>query len=63
MLGFAFSLIAICVFLWLATLLGFVRATPPLEWLMAGAIVGGTSSVIVLPTVAKGSVPARVARL
>jgi cell volume regulation protein A len=62
-LGFAFSLIAICVFLWLAMTLGFVGATPPLEWLMAGAIVGGTSSVIVMPTVAKGSVPARVARL
>jgi cell volume regulation protein A len=62
-LGFAFSLMAICVFLWLATALGFIRATPPLLWLMAGAIVGGTSSVIVMPTVAKGSVPARIARL
>jgi potassium/hydrogen antiporter len=63
LLGFAFSLMAICVFLWLATALGFVRATPPLLWLMAGAIVGGTSSVIIMPTVAKGSVPARVARI
>ena len=63
LLGFAFSLLAICVLLWLATALGFVRPMPPLLWLMAGAIVGGTSSVIVMPTVAKGSIPARVARI
>lgn len=62
-LGFAFSLMAICIFFWLATALGFVRAAPPLLWLMAGAIVGGTSSVIIMPTVAKGSVPAPVARM
>jgi cell volume regulation protein A len=62
-LGFAFSLMAICIFFWLATALGLVRATPPLLWLMAGAIVGGTSSVIIMPTVAKGSIFAQVARM
>jgi cell volume regulation protein A len=61
--GFAFSVVAIFVFLWLATLSGFVREVPALLWLMTGAIVGGTSSVIVMPTVSKGSVPARVARV
>ena len=61
--GFAFSVVAICFFFWLATLAGLVRPVPPLLWLMTGAIVGGTSSVIVMPTVSKGSVPARVARL
>ena len=60
--GFAFSVVAICVFFWLMTLAGLVRPVPPLFWLMAGAIVGGTSSVIVMPTGSKGSVPARVAR-
>ena len=61
--GFTFSLIAIGVFFWLATRAGLVREVPPLLWLMTGAIVGGTSSVIVMPTVSKGSVPARVARV
>jgi potassium/hydrogen antiporter len=56
-------MMAICIFFWLATALGFVRAVPPMLWLMAGAIVGGTSSVIIMPTVAKGSVPAPVARM
>jgi potassium/hydrogen antiporter len=44
-LGFAFSVMAICVFLWLATELGLVRRMPPVLWLMAGAIVGGTASI------------------
>jgi len=35
----------------------------PMTWLLVGAIVGGTSSVIIIPTVAKGSVPAGVASL
>ena len=62
-LGFAFSVVAVCVFLWLATELGFVRPVSPVLWLMAGAIVGGTSSIIIMPTVAKGTVPGRVARV
>jgi cell volume regulation protein A len=62
-LGFAFSLMAICIFFWLATALGLVRAIPPPLWLMAGAIVGGTSSVIIMPTVAKGAIFAQVARM
>src|SRR5271156_4832275 len=44
LLGFVFSVIAIYGFFWLATALGYVRPTPPLEWVMVGAIVGGTSS-------------------
>ena len=62
-LGFAFSVVAVCVFIWLATELGFVRPVSPVLWLMAGAIVGGTSSIIIMPTVAKGTVPGRVARV
>ena len=59
--GFAFSVVAIVVFFWLATRAGLVPPVPPLLWLMAGAIVGGTSSVIVMPTGSRRSVPARVA--
>lgn len=61
--GFVFSLIAIFGFLWLSTKLGYVRPSPPLAWVMAGAIVAGTSSVIIMPTMAMAQVPSRVARM
>jgi cell volume regulation protein A len=61
--GFVFSLIAICGFFWLSTKLGYVRPSPPLAWVMVGAIVGGTSSVIIMPTMAMARVPSRVARM
>jgi cell volume regulation protein A len=63
LLGFVFSVLAICGFFWLATALGYVRPTPPLEWVMVGAIVGGTSSVIIMPTMAMARVPSRIARI
>jgi Na+:H+ antiporter len=61
--GFLFSLIAICGFFWLFTKLGYVRPSPPLAWVMVGAIVGGTSSVVIVPTMAMAQVPSRVARM
>jgi len=61
--GFIFSLIAICGFLWLFTKSGYVRPSPPLAWVMAGAIVAGTSSVIIMPTMAMARVPSRIARM
>jgi cell volume regulation protein A len=61
--GFVFSLIAICGFFWVSTALGYVRSAPPLAWVMVGAIVGGTSSVIIMPTMAMARVPSRVARM
>ncbi len=61
--GFVFSLIAICGFCWLATELGYVRPSPPLVWVIVGAIVAGTSSVIIMPTMAMAQVPSRVARM
>jgi cell volume regulation protein A len=61
--GFVFSVIAICGFFWLSTKLGYVRPSPPLAWVMVGAIVGGTSSVIIMPTMAMARVPSRVARI
>jgi cell volume regulation protein A len=61
--GFLFSLIATCGFFWLSTKLGYVRPSPPLAWAMVGAIVGGTSSVVIMPTMAMARVPSRVARL
>jgi cell volume regulation protein A len=61
--GFLFSLIATCGFFWLSTNLGYVHPSPPLAWVMVGAIVGGTSSVVIMPTMAMARVPSRVARL
>lgn len=61
--GFVFSLIATCGFLWLFTKLGYVRPAPPLAWVMVGAIVAGTSSVIIMPTMAMARVPGRIARI
>jgi cell volume regulation protein A len=63
LLGFAFSVLAISLFFWIATGLGWVRVASPLTWILVGAILGGTSSVIIIPTVAKGSVPAGVASM
>jgi cell volume regulation protein A len=61
--GFVFSLIGVCGFFWLSTKLGYVRPAPPLAWVMVGAIVAGTSSVIIMPTMALARVPSRVARI
>jgi cell volume regulation protein A len=61
--GFVLSLSAICGFFWLATELGYVRPSPPLAWVMVGAIVAGTSSEIIMPTMAMARVPSRVARI
>jgi cell volume regulation protein A len=61
--GFVFSVLAICGFFWLSTALGYVRPSPPLVWVLVGAIVGGTSSVIIMPTMAMARVPSRIARM
>lgn len=61
--GFVFSLVAVCGFLWLATRLGYVRPSPPLAWLMVGAIVACTSSAVIMPTMAMARVPSRIARM
>ena len=61
--GFLFSVAAVCLWLWLVTAMGFVKPASLLTWLIAGTIVGGTSSLIIMPTTAAGKVNPRVARL
>ncbi len=63
LVGYVLSVVAVCAFMWIATALGFIRPGPPLIWLMIGAIVGGTSSVIIMPTMALGRAPAAMARM
>jgi len=59
--GFLFSMLAMYAFFWLMTALGVVRPAPPVVWVMIAAIVGGSSSIIIMPTMAMGQVPDRIA--
>jgi cell volume regulation protein A len=61
--GFVFSLAAIYGYFWTLTELEFVKPAPPLFWILAGAIVGGSSSLILMPTLAGAKVEPRIARL
>src|SRR5215468_4230928 len=61
--GFVVSIASVCVWLWLMTAMGFLKPAPFLAWLAAGTIVGGTSSLIIMPTTGAGKVHARTARL
>ncbi len=63
LVAYVFSVAAVCVFLWIATAWGHVRPGSPLLWLMIGVIVGGTSSDIIMPTMALGRAPAAMARI
>ena len=61
--GFLFSVASIYAYFGLVTELGFVRPLSPLVWLTAGAIVGGNSALILMPTLAGAGVEPRVSRL
>lgn len=59
--GFILSVFAVCLFFWLATALSLVRPAPLIAWVMVGAIVGGTSSIVITPTLTLCKVPSRTA--
>jgi potassium/hydrogen antiporter len=61
--GYVFSIAGVFAFLWLVTTLGYVSPASPLIWLMIGAIAGGTSSVIIMPTMALCNAPSVIARM
>ncbi len=61
--GFVFSVLAVVFFFFCATRLGLIRPTGLLTWILCGAIVGGASSDVIMPTLSGGGVAARVARL
>jgi len=63
LLGFLFSVASIYGYFWLITDLEYVRPISPLIWLTAGAIVGGNSALILMPTLAGANTDARISRL
>ena len=52
--GFVLSVASVWLWLWLVTAMGLLRPAPFLAWLIAGTIVGGTSSLIIMPTMGGG---------
>ena len=61
--GFLFSVGSVYCYFWVLTRLEFVKPVSPLSWLIAGAIVGGSSALVVMPTLAGAKVDSRVSRL
>ena len=61
--GFLLTLVAFCLFAYIATNLGIIKPVSLATWIMAGAILGGTSSLVIIPTMAGGNVAKKVARL
>lgn len=62
-LGFLLTLVAFCLFAYIATHFGIIKPVSVATWIMIGAILGGTSSLVIIPTMAGGSVAKKVARL
>lgn len=61
--GFVFSVILTCIFFYCMIHLGVFRPAPLSLMILIGCIVGGTSSVIIIPTMASRLVDRRVAKL
>ncbi|HET6421608.1 MAG TPA: cation:proton antiporter [Geobacteraceae bacterium] len=61
--GFFFSVFATCLYALVLIEFNIMRPAPLEILIMGGAIIGGTSSMVVIPTMAGGMVDQRVARL
>lgn len=61
--GFLFVIIGACLFFLVTTKLGLTKSTNVMVWVMIGAIMGGTSSLVVIPAMSSATVDSRVARL
>ena len=61
-LGFMFSVAAICAFFWVGIQAGWILPSKPLYWALVGGILGGSSALIVMPTVSGGKVDSKIAR-
>ena len=56
LLGYLFAVTAIVGFLAMLSELGWVRSASPLAWVLVGAIVGGSSSLLIIPVTSAGNV-------
>ena len=63
LVGFLFVILGTCLFFWAAISLGVLRSSGVMHWIMVGAIMGGTSSLVVIPAMSGKSVDPRIARL
>lgn len=54
--GFFFSMFATYLFLWAGAEMGWLKPHSPMIRLLVGSIVGGTSALIIMPTMSKASV-------
>ncbi len=61
--SFSLAVLATCFYALLLMILGIISPNPLETWILAGAIIGGTSSLVIIPTMAGGKVDERVARL
>lgn len=61
--SFVFVLIGSCLFFLITSTLGLTKSTNFLNWVMIGAIMGGTSSLVVIPVMSNVTVDSRIARL
>jgi len=61
--GFLFSVLAVVCFFFGATYFGIIKPASLSGWILCGAIVGGASSLIIMPTMSGGRVDKRVSRL
>jgi len=63
LIGFFFAIFATCLYALVLIEYGIIRPGPLEIFIMIGAIIGGTSSLVIIPTMAGGDVDQRVARL
>ena len=63
LIGFMFVILGSCLFFLITTTLGLTRSTDVMSWIMVGAIMGGTSSLVVIPAMSNSTVDPKIARL
>jgi len=63
LVGFIFVIIGSCLFFLVTTTTGITKSSGLMYWIMIGAIMGGTSSLVVIPAMSGKTVDPRMARL
>jgi cell volume regulation protein A len=62
-IGYALAVIGFTLFLYLLQLAGIIKERAFIVFLMAATILGGTSSIVIIPTMTLGKVKAKIADL